>query len=73
LNAEGGYYTKMFIPQNITYLLSMFDSKIEELEAEIALHEKNKDVVYADQARKKQKLFKDMKVKFETLAVKGEE
>ena len=51
----------------------MFDSKIEELDAEIALHEKNKDAVYADQARKKQKLFKDMKVKFETLVVKDEE
>ena len=73
LNAEGGYYTKMFIPQNINYLLSMFDSKIEELETEIALHEKNKDAVYADRARKKQKLFKAMKVKFEILAVKGEE
>jgi aminopeptidase N len=73
LNAEGGYYTKMFIPQNSNYLLSMFDSKIEEMAAEIALHEKNKDAVYADQARKKQKLFKDMKVKFETLAMKDEE
>ena len=73
LNSEGGYYTHMFLPQNITYLISMFDSKIEELDAEIAVHEKNKDAVYADQARRKQKIFKDMKVKFETLASKSEE
>lgn len=68
MSTDGGFYTQMFLPQNIDYLLSMFDTKIDELNEEIAAHEKNKDVVYADQARKKQNLFKDLKAKFEPLA-----
>lgn len=72
LNENGGFYTKMFLPQNIDYLMSMFESKIAELEEEIAMHEKNKNTLYADQARKKQKLYIDLKAKFEVL-VKSEE
>lgn len=68
MSTDGGFYTQMFLPQNIEFLISMFDSKIEELNEEIAAHEKNKDVVYADQARKKQNLYKDLKAKFEPLA-----
>ncbi len=73
LKAEGGFYTQMFVPQNINYLIGLFDSKIKELDAEIELHDKNKDVVLADQARKKQKVYNGLKVKFDTLTVKEEE
>jgi aminopeptidase N len=72
MSKEGGFYTKMFLPQNITYLISMFDAKIEELNEEIAAYEKNNDALYADQARKKQKEFKDLKAKFEPLSEKKE-
>lgn len=73
MSTDGGFYTQMFLPQNIAYLISMFDSKIAELDEEISAHEKNNDAAYADQARKKQKLFKDLKVKFGTLAEDTEE
>jgi len=53
LKEEGGFYTQMFLGQNATYLVSMCDSKIEELNEEIAAHEKNNDAAYADQARRK--------------------
>lgn len=73
LSTEGGYYTQMFLQQNVGYLISMFVEKIEELEAEIEAHEKNKDVIYADQARKKQKGYNDLKTKFELLVESEEE
>lgn len=72
LSKEGGFYSKMFLPQNITYLISMFDSKIKELEEEIAMHEKNKDALYADQARKQKNVYKDLKTKFSVLLVEEE-
>ena len=73
LKEEGGFYTQMFLGQNATYLVSMCDSKIEELNEEIAAHEKNNDAAYADQARRKLKQYSELKVKFEPLAVSAEE
>ncbi len=70
LKIQGDFYTQMFLPQNITYLMSMFDSKILELEGEIVSHEKNKDALYADQARKKIKAFEALKIKYAALEVK---
>jgi hypothetical protein len=70
LKLQGDFYTQMFLPQNITYLMSMFDTKIVELTEEIAAHEKNKDALYADQARKKIKAFEALKIKYAVLEVK---
>ena len=70
LKLQGDFYTQMFLPQNITYLMSMFDTKILELTEEIAAHEKNKDALYADQARKKIKAFEALKIKYAVLEVK---
>ena len=67
LKEKGGYYTQMFLPQNISYLISFFDETIAELEGEISAHEKNKDVLYADQARKKKSALEKSKEKFATL------
>lgn len=72
LKKDGGFYTQMFIPQNISYLISMFDAKIAELDEEIEVHEKNKDVQYADEARRKRKAFVDLKAKFSVLIDKEE-
>jgi aminopeptidase N len=70
LKSEGGFYTQMFLGQNAAYIVSMCDTKVEELNEEIAAHEKNNDAAYADQARKKQKLYKEIKAKFEPLVEK---
>jgi aminopeptidase N len=67
LSSEGGYYTKMFLPQNINYLLEHFQTKIAMLKEEIEAHEKNKDAAYADQARKQSKAYEVLIEKFSTL------
>jgi aminopeptidase N len=67
LKSNGGYYTQMFLPQNISFLVDTFNDKITELKAQIEAHEKNKDAVYADQARKQKKAFEDLVVKFSPL------
>lgn len=72
LQTEGGYYTQMFFPQNIDYLIETFDKKIEEKNAEIEAHEKNKDFAYAEKARKIKQEYSDLKIKFSVLAEKKE-
>lgn len=64
LKSNGGYYTQMFLPQNVNYLIEHFGTKIAMLEEEIAAHEKNKDVAYADQARKQLKAYEALINKF---------
>jgi hypothetical protein len=65
--SNGGYYTQMFLPQNINYLVEHFGTKIAMLEEEIAAHEKNKDVAYAYQARKQLKAYEALIEKFNML------
>jgi aminopeptidase N len=67
MNEAGGYYTKMFMSQNVAYLISMFDTKMAELDEEIAAHEKNNNAAYADGARRKKKEFNALKELFSTL------
>jgi aminopeptidase N len=67
MNETGGYYTKMFMSQNVAYLISMFETKITELDEEIAAHEKNNNAAYADSARRKKKEFNALKELFLTL------
>lgn len=68
LKSNGGYYTQMFLPQNVNYLIEHFATKIAMLEEEIAAHEKNKDVAYADQARKQLKAYEELINKFSALS-----
>ncbi|MGV3631365.1 MAG: M1 family aminopeptidase [Bacteroidota bacterium] len=49
--AAGGMYTKMFMPQNVDYLVKMIDEKISENNAKIEAFEKNKDMVEANKLR----------------------
>lgn len=56
LHANGGIYTKMFMPQNVAYLIAAVTDQIGRTEAEIEAFETNKQPAYADQARKKLKL-----------------
>jgi aminopeptidase N len=67
MNETGGYYTKMFMSQNVAYLISLFDTKMTELDEEIAAHEKNNNAAYADKARRKKKEFIALKERFMTL------
>jgi hypothetical protein len=72
LDEEGGYYTQMFMPQNIEYVNTVLDAQMEEAKEELAAHEKNNDALYADQARKKIKSITDLKVKFNALVAEEE-
>ncbi len=67
LKTSGGYYTKMFLSQNISYLIEKFEEKISMLNEEIALHEKNKNAAYADQARRQKKAYEALVEKFAVL------
>ena len=67
LAKDGGFYTQMFVPQNINFLLTAFNARIDEIKEEIMAHEKNNDAAYADQARKKQKQFEVLRDKYQTL------
>lgn len=67
MNETGGYYTKMFMSQNVAYLISMFETKMTALDEEIAAHEKNNNAAYADEARRKKKEFNALKELFMTL------
>lgn len=54
--AKGSLYIKMFLPQNVTYLISALNDQSAQTKAEIEAHEKNKDAAFADKARQKLKL-----------------
>ncbi len=53
--AIGGTYTKMFMPQNVSFLANMIDESLKESNLKIEAFEKNKDFVEADKIRKKVK------------------
>ena len=69
LNKEGGYYTQMFMPQNVEYVNTVLAAQIDKTKEELAMHEKNNDALYADQARKKLKSINELKEKFNALIV----
>ena len=73
LGENGAFYTQMFLPQNVNYLLNLFDQKMTELDARIAEEEKNKNTAYADQARKEKTVYEALKTKFAGLAESAEE
>ena len=64
LNGDGGMYMKMFLPQNVKYLIDSFNASINKLNSEIMKHEENNDAAYADQARAKIKGFESLIEKF---------
>jgi len=67
LKENGDQYTKMFYAKFIAYYMKTFSEKIEELKVVVDENEKNKDVVYANQARKKIQLYEALSIKFSTL------
>lgn len=73
LSENGAFYTQMFLPQNVGYLVSAFGDKIDELNLQVEEFEKNKDAALADQCRKKIKKYQDLKEKYTPLASSPEE
>tara|TARA_R110002072_G_scaffold302889_1_gene489483 strand:- start:3248 stop:5902 length:2655 start_codon:yes stop_codon:yes gene_type:complete len=57
LSKSGGMYMKMFLPQNINYLLDQIDSQMISLRTNLTGQEENANPLYADQTRKKIKEF----------------
>jgi aminopeptidase N len=63
----GGFYLKLFLPQNLRYLTNQLAAKIAELNSELEEHEKNKDVALADQVRKRIAAYEATKARYEQL------
>lgn len=70
----GGMYIKMFMPQNVDYLMKMIGEKITENKAKIEELEKNKDFVEAEKLRKdikkQEQAVKDLKTYLGQIEVK---
>ena len=64
---NGSFYMKLFIPQNIDYILNRLDSKVGSLNKDIEEHEANGDPALADQARAKIKKYEELIKKFSSL------
>lgn len=67
LKENGTFYTQMFLPQNVEYLLKAIEQKKEDLNTEIIRHTEEGNTLYADQARKKLEEFKKLEPNYKTL------
>jgi aminopeptidase N len=67
LKDNGGYYTKMFLGQNLDYILQSLSERKVELTEEIEELEKNKDVALADQNRRRIEKINQLTVSLENL------
>lgn len=70
LAENGGFYTKMFLPKNIDYLLRGLDEKSQELKAAIEEDTTNNDVALADAKRKELKEIEVLVERLSSLATK---
>ncbi len=71
LRVNGTFYTKMFLYQNINYLISIFDQKVGEFEEKIVTYRKHKDVTHADELMQIKKVYDSLKIKFAPLSDSG--
>jgi aminopeptidase N len=62
VQAQGGMYAKMFVNQNFAFLTKQCETKLAEVEQEIAAHEKNGNALYADQSRKRLKEWQQVQI-----------
>ncbi len=63
---HGGFYMKMFMPQNLTYLSGQFDAKITELNVQVKKEEESGNPAMADQVRKKITAYENLKKTYNT-------
>lgn len=68
VSKNGGFYSQMFLPQNIKYVLGHFDSKLEKLNAQLEEQEENNDAAYAANTRKEIASYKTLQAKYEAFA-----
>ena len=71
IESQGGMYAKMFVGQNIAFLSKQCETKLGEVEQEIAAHEKNGNALYADQSRKRLKEWQEVLNSINQLNSKG--
>ncbi|MEJ6775884.1 MAG: M1 family metallopeptidase [Crocinitomicaceae bacterium] len=67
LGENGGFYAKMFLPQNLNYLVGYLGDKVEELDSELKEHEENNDEIYAKKTRQKIVKYRAIKTKYSEL------
>ncbi len=67
LNKNGGYYTKMFMGQNLDYLIQSLEERKETLSEEIVQYEKNNDAALADKNRRRIEKINQLVLNFENL------
>ena len=72
IKENGNFYTKKYYQKFISYHQQIFADKIKILKEEAEGYDKNKDAVYANQARKKIERYEILSAKFKTLTVEKE-
>ena len=64
---SGGFYTQLFLPQNLNHLVEHMDGEEVKLKEELAAYEKNDDAAYATQTRKKIAELDEIKKRYKML------
>lgn len=67
LSKKGGFYTKMFLPQNLEFIIGQLDNKLLDFEEELKAYEENNDAQYAAEVRKSIESVKNTKKLYTTL------
>lgn len=73
LKDNGTFYTQMFLPQNIDYLINAIEKNKSTLTTEVEKHTEEGNVLYADQARKKLAEWVKLEASYKAMLDKEEE
>ena len=68
LNKNGGLYTKMFLPQNINFIIQQIDVRLTDQKAALAEYEKAKDNSSIARTEKNIRQLEDLAKQFSTLS-----
>ena len=66
---QGGFYTKMFVPQNTAYLVTYIDGQIKSLNEEISALEQSGQAQKATESKQKVKAWEATKAKYAAFEV----
>ena len=70
LKENGTYYTQMFLPQNVDYLVNAIGKTKSSIQAEIDKHTEDGNALYADQARKQLTAWEKLESNYKALLEK---
>ena len=73
LKHSGDAYTKMYLPQFTAYIQKIMSEKVGQLNTEVIQFEKNKNEIYANQARENIKRYEALNLQFEEIGVSPSE